>query len=827
MKENNNLNDDFSLDININAPKKPVSLNAKPTKKPNKKLVPKKTDEFAWEEYVLESANTTKEDGNETEQKQNETKQETSKDITQTETKNKNALSQTEEKPDGDVLQEDISASQMYAEHSPNQGNTNSQEEEKQRLLEEKMLKKQEQLVLKQEKQRAKKEKREQQKKFNKEYKNSYIYGFIFILASILLEVCNMARLGLGFLPTNFGIEFSIILMIAGFIFLVPTEPFKIALMSTFFGVQLIMNIANASLYKMMYDIITVDMIFTLGFETADAFELNQLDLTSLVTCGFVLVLFILAIIFGNKFAPRFKIKKNKRAIISLLVLIFSIEVLGISSLKISEFIYFHSQDKAQYLFEDNEYMYNTLNAKFASMKKYGFWSFYINNASVFFNYEKDLSKQEMQELTEYITLGENFKYSNSLHNGQNVSGSLAGDNLIVIMMESFEWFAIDPINTPHLYEFIEDYSVKFTNFCARNKTNLSEEITMLGSIVNEYSFTTINDKVGINTPNSLPNLIKDSGIKTANFFHDYTGEMYDRNTLNKAFGFDNVYTMKECPIENKSEYFGDFLDDGDFVNAYKNQFMPNDKSFFSFFTTVTTHGPYETPNDRYTEYYNRFDSNYQQYTQWVKDENLGYSTPLTNTKEYNILKEYKSKAMAMDNAINVILNYLKTTKDGNNKPLYDNTTIVLYSDHNAYYSNLCYDVKGLNQYDNNKELYNIPFAIFNKDLPSGEVDTFCNTYDIFPTICDLYGIEFNNSLTQGYSVFSNDIENSVFVSTMCGMFNDDFYTVTFDDYTAKDNSLITSSKLNKFKQNINKFLQKQQYIEKYYRINYQSNANK
>ena len=125
-------------------------------------------------------------------------------------------------------------------------------------------------------------------------------------------------------------------------------------------------------------------------------------------------------------------------------------------------------------------------------------------------------------------------------------------------------------------------------------------------------------------------------------------------------------------------------------------------------------------------------------------------------------------------------------------------------------------------KYENNKEIYNIPFTIFNKSLQAGEVDTFCNTFDIYPTICDLYGLEFNNGLTQGYSVFSEQIECSLMVSMMAGIFDDDYFTVTLDDYTAQNNSLDTNAKLAGFKQKINNFYEKQQYIEAYYRINYE-----
>ena len=253
---------------------------------------------------------------------------------------------------------------------------------------------------------------------------------------------------------------------------------------------------------------------------------------------------------------------------------------------------------------------------------------------------------------------------------------------------------------------------------------------------------------------------------------------------------------------------------------------MPTNEKFFSFFTTVTTHGPYETHNNRLDEhgYYERFDENYNNYCQYVRDNNLNYATPAVGTHEYNILRDYKVKAMAVDNAIYVMRSYLNThyVNGDPTKPLSNNTTIVIFADHNAYYSDLCYMVKGTNKFANDKENYKVPLVIYNKNLNGGDYDNFCNTYDIYPTICDLYGFEYNKNLTQGYSVFSDEISDSLFVSTMVGMFDEYFYTTTLDDYTAIDDTLETNSKLVKFKTNLDRFLTKQKFIETYYRINYE-----
>ena len=347
--------------------------------------------------------------------------------------------------------------------------------------------------------------------KKEKKFKNSYIYGLIFIIFSIILEVISFIRLNLGFLPTYFGIEFSIILILAGLIFIIPTEPLKIILMSVFFGAQFILNLVNTCLYKTIYDLVTVDMIFTISAEGANAFELNQLDWVHVIISLIVLALFIFTIIFANKYMPKFRLKNKKFAVMHVICLLISIEILSISLLCGFKHFAFKNSD-SENLIENNSYLYTTLDTKYASLKKFGFWPFYINNAKNFFG-SKKLNKKQMETLTLTINAGADFSYNNSIYNNQNVSGSLKGDNLIMIMMESYEWFAIDPYNTPSLYDLVEQ-SIKFSEFHGKNKTNISEQISLVGNTTNTTSLKSLMKDGELNLPNTLPNLFQKEGTK-------------------------------------------------------------------------------------------------------------------------------------------------------------------------------------------------------------------------------------------------------------------------------------------------------------------------
>ena len=661
-------------------------------------------------------------------------------------------------------------------------------------------------------------------KKFKKD-RNDYIYGILFVVFAILLEIVNFVSLGLGVLPTHFGLEFSIILIIAGLIFILPTEWLKITVTSIFLVLQVVLNIINACVYKNLFNITTVDMLFARGGETGSVFEADFINWGCVIACLALLILYTLAVVFGSKYMPRIKSKFKFSSIVFMIAIAVVLESTGLVTYNFLDKAY-AEDSQSEYIYENGNYLYGSTDLKFANMKKYGFYAYYLKSIEKFVGYKEELSASEEKAMKTFVESGKDFSYAGSTYQGEEVSGILDGDNLIMVMMESMEWFGIDEFNTPNLYDLIYNNSMYFTEYYSRNATNFSEDIAILGNVPNEYSFTSILNKVGVSTPESLPNQFKNAGYESVNFFHDYLGDFYDRYTLNTEIGFDNVYALAESPLKNKSSKFGDFVDDGDFVESLIEEFMPTDKSFFSFFTTVSTHGPYTDSNGRFKEYgyYAEFDNNYQNFANYIKENDLGYHLPAVGTKDHQILREFKVKAMALDHAIGVIVDYLENHTDSNGNKLSDTTTIVLFADHNAYYQNLSYKIKGVGKYANEKTAYRVPFAISSAKLKTGENSVFCNTYDLFPTICDLFGFSFNRNLTQGYSIFSEDIAKSMFLSSMSAIFDENVYSLDMIDFYKGGREVSVDDDVMGFKEKVNTYVSKQIMIEKYYRVNYAKN---
>ena len=101
-----------------------------------------------------------------------------------------------------------------------------------------------------------------------------------------------------------------------------------------------------------------------------------------------------------------------------------------------------------------------------------------------------------------------------------------------------------------------------------------------------------------------------------------------------------------------------------------------------------------------------------------------------------------------------------------------DDTVILMFGDHNAYYNQLSNYVKDIVDYDTDRkftDLYNVPLMIYDSGLGHQVVDKFACTADIVPTLLDLLGVRYYENFYYGNSLFSN--KQSVLYSRAYGIF--------------------------------------------------------
>ncbi len=372
--------------------------------------------------------------------------------------------------------------------------------------------------------------------------------------------------------------------------------------------------------------------------------------------------------------------------------------------------------------------------------------------------------------------------------------GKAEGYNVVTVLAESFEWFGFmndlvingkaqnafpEGFRTdestlrklyPNLYR-LYDESVVCLNHHAREKTDISENQSIIGCYPSNCY---INYEYADNTvPFSLPNILKSLYGVQSYSFHNGNYTFYNRNVHHEhALGFAE-YTAREQMDEMGSDKFTDYKArdneynlDSEMIDVCKQKMFPADRRFNTYITTITMHGQYEQRKNLQT-HYNTLAA-------------YGITAPYTdeegNLEENKPFIHYAAAALEFDKAMGVMLDYLENTRDKNGDRLIDKTIITVFGDHNAYYQTLSPDVKQLylesgktdDERRNYTDLFRVPMMIrignVSQTLPDSEriITKFTTTTDIVPTVLDLLGVRFYNSLNYGRSVF-DDTESIIY----------------------------------------------------------------
>ena len=643
-------------------------------------------------------------------------------------------------------------------------------------------------------------------------YVREWIFPLMFVIFALMLEMTNFLTLGIGVLPTYLIFDLAVIFMFLGILFLMKQGGKAWIIVASFFlFIQVALNIVNATLFGVFGDVFNLSMI-NLGTEGANAFKFEFLNFASIIINLLIFGLFIGTSIYLNK-TTEMTIQLTKKTKFTILLSIF----IGLQSIGLCLFnaqidvirVQAENEEQLDDTFSDQA-MWDNLFLKTYSLQLFGTYGFYVKNLGDFLLSGRNMSEEDQEYVAQALLKGDNYTSTSEY------SGIGEGDNLIIIMLESFDSFSIDPIYTPFLWQMRQgnyDGAQYMDSFYAKNKTNISEEISIIGHIANNKLFSYYNKTVGLTTPYSLPNLMKEDGANEVNFFHGYLKSFYDRQNVNVSLGFNNVYGLEDCTLPDKSSKFNDWILDSDYINNMIDLFIPDDVRFYSQYTTISTHGAYDYKNSRIQDNLDYVNDNFDKYVEYVNNyTNLQLPT---NESELNKYKQFKAFTMDTDKMVAYIF---KTLEDKN---LLDNTTVVMYADHNAYYSDMCYGIKGISKKEfYNTEINHLPCIIYNDELPAMVNQTFCSTYDLYPTICDLLSLSYNQTLAQGNSIYSDDIVNSVFVSSLSGIYTDKIFTTNVKDIVKLDNS-VTDEDVNKFVDNVMNYYEKQKIIELIYDYNY------
>lgn len=683
------------------------------------------------------------------------------------------------------------------------------------------------------------------------------IYVASYFFFALFMEFITFNVMGLGVFAEYYWFDLMFVALIAMFIFIIPSFVAEAIIIMVLLALQATLSFVNQAMNNdsMLHVVFTFSDIFSTS-AVAGVFSNDYVSWPFLIA----LIMMLLGELFLLLFLRRIRVKAIvKFRVLAFFVIFFmSCEMLlgsfyGIACAK----LYSPSKEDSAYFFKDDKKLYEDMEYAFKvkAFKRFGTFAFYYRNFIKFINFK---SNEEITNLLSRVedNLSDGDFSSVAGRNYTPYTGAYSGNNLIMIMMESAEWYGIDEELTPTLYA-LKTQGITSDNYISKNKTNQSEAISILGSFPTDCN---LQEKLkadvtdgNISYPFSLPSVFKRDGYKTS-YMHDNVGKFYNRASTYKALGFDNLYfyeDMLDSGINNHktTNDFYDFESDYEALKTMKSQFVDVNKPFMSFFTTMCMHGNYndlvdfatnksgrwdystatdderrafkndDDTNDFFCDYYDKitiehFKNLFPNLTEVYSEDSYDYWTC------YLRYKQYQAAYMDLDRGISELLSYLEENN------VLDKTTIVLFADHDGYYHNQNYYLRGyeLNQFYMN-DLYCVPFIMYDGSLSlnvnstdygnyddgthiggydtlnhSGQaiskidysknayiykdengclkLNRWSSPYDIVPTLLDLFGYSFNKNLYQGESVFASftDVERAVFYSMESGIITDKIF---------------------------------------------------
>ncbi|RHB49004.1 LTA synthase family protein [Exiguobacterium sp. AM39-5BH] len=287
--------------------------------------------------------------------------------------------------------------------------------------------------------------------------------------------------------------------------------------------------------------------------------------------------------------------------------------------------------------------------------------------------------------------------------------------NVIVVQLESFQTSVIgQTVNgqelTPNL-NALRNEMLYFPNFYhqthegrtsdAEFTVNASLYPVQSGSVYTQYA---------TNTFDALPEKLRRAGYDTA-AMHAFDKEFWNRATFYEQIGYNHFFHQDDYPTE---PVIGMAVGDKEFLTTSVDHLDTLDEPFYSFMVALTSHTPYEIPDDE-----KRLDLS-------------GYDDPL--------LEDYYHTVHYSDAAVGLMVEQLKADEKWNN------TLVVFYGDHDSGLTVAGGEMAVKADADSTIELFQldrgVPLFIKPAGLERGQtVQTSGGQVDLAPTILDLLGM--------------------------------------------------------------------------------------
>ena len=424
----------------------------------------------------------------------------------------------------------------------------------------------------------------------------------LFVLLAIAIEAYTFLKIGWGFFPKYPLFDIAIILAFSFVIFSIGKRWIANTLIGVFLGIEIVLSYINIIMKSTMNNTFTIKMLSLVG-ETVEVLTFDMILWLPFLFYGIIIAILITALVFIGKIrVDKLQQKKFRKHLTNLIVS---------AGLALSMLFYTVQGMflKKGYLIGD-DYLYESFFDGQQSLKKFGLVSFYFEDILRSIDVRKKSPKLSRADVEKYLA-SETYNPTDSP-----LFGVANGNNVIVIMAESFEWYGISKELTPVLYalangydfgtagerlydiydfenecedgtlmrkDYIYDeeyycigksggdvsyddtydntYGLTLINYYSKAKTDYSESSVILGNYPFNRSFVERTSFGGTNLFNdvdycfTLPSMLKESGYINEGdtwYYHTYKSKFYGREDLMPMFGFDKT-TFYEDIVKNEN----------------------------------------------------------------------------------------------------------------------------------------------------------------------------------------------------------------------------------------------------------------------------------
>jgi len=339
--------------------------------------------------------------------------------------------------------------------------------------------------------------------------------------------------------------------------------------------------------------------------------------------------------------------------------------------------------------------------------------------------------------------------------------------NLVMLMMETLEFDAINPVLTPNLSQ-IKAKSTWVDGYYGIERTAFTEYLSLSGGMAMGSEMW--RDYTDVQLSQSLPNIFRRAWVGEdyqIGAFHNYDDEFYNRDLMftSERNGFDFVRDQRYYGVGVEKTF--QMNSDAEFFRAAAKDIAPRDKRLLSYGLGVSTHGPhFKSSTVTYDSVTDTYSSVFMDSLIYIADNfaKLAQVYPKIAHPNQDVATAAISFLVGVheyDTAVGYLLEQLDKPDLVHGGKLIDNTALVLYSDHYDYLSyNNKFNVAGgglLSDTGVESPIgEKLNFMIYNPtDGVERKVTSFMSNNDIYKTVCQLFNIRTHDNFTLGASILN------------------------------------------------------------------------